>query len=81
MKSFIAVLMWVALTAPALADEAAKGDFWDRTKVGAKRMAKGIKKGGKEIGRGFQEIFDPNDEDLQAERKEKKKEEKKDKDD
>ena len=43
--------------------------IWGKVKSTTKKTVEHVKKAGKEIGRGTQEIFDPNDEDLRHPRK------------
>jgi hypothetical protein len=62
-------------------EKSEKGDFWDRTRGATKKIVGGVKQGGKAIGRGVQEVFDPDDEDLQEDRKKKKKKKNNDDDD
>ena len=67
------VLSLLLAQTAAVAKEGEVEALWQRTKKAGKRLGKGVGQGGKEVGRSFQEVFDPNDEDLKAERKGKKK--------
>ena len=54
-------------------EQKTKKGFFTRAGEGMDRAVKKVKKAGKKVGEEVQEVFDPDDEDLVAKRKNKKK--------